>query len=130
MYNFQGLREDGTAPTRGTAIMHDLPKFFTGKFCRRGHIAQRYTSTGACVVCVAERGAKGAGKKAEAEELLAQGQLSKASAINLGSAFYCTGETLDCGHMGQQLVVNDKCRMCLHRERAEEHAKLIVDLLS
>ena len=30
-------------------------RYFTGKPCKRGHIAERYTSTRTCVMCAAER---------------------------------------------------------------------------
>lgn len=38
---------------RITAIAKSLERFSTGKPCKRGHWAERYTSTGQCVDCVA-----------------------------------------------------------------------------
>lgn len=43
--------------TRKHAISEKLPKYFTGVACRRGHIAERYT-TGSCTECVSERKAE------------------------------------------------------------------------
>ena len=35
-------------------VQHALhrPRYFTGRPCKRGHIAERYVSTGACVACL------------------------------------------------------------------------------
>ncbi|MEX9793562.1 hypothetical protein [Morganella morganii] len=38
---------------RKTAVLKGLVRFYTGKSCKNGHDAERYTSTGACVVCAA-----------------------------------------------------------------------------
>lgn len=38
--------------SRTQASKRMLPTFFTGKSCRRGHLAARYTTNGGCVVCV------------------------------------------------------------------------------
>lgn len=43
--------------SRKDAIQKGLSKYYTGKPCRRGHIAERYTA-GACVECVSERKAE------------------------------------------------------------------------
>lgn len=32
-----------------------LPRYFTGKPCKRGHVEERYVNNGGCVVCVIER---------------------------------------------------------------------------
>lgn len=40
--------------SRKEAVERGLPKYFTGKPCRRGHIATRYTA-GACTKCVSIR---------------------------------------------------------------------------
>jgi hypothetical protein len=46
-----------TAPTptlisREAAYTQGLTRFYTGKPCKQGHIAQRYVSGGACVDCM------------------------------------------------------------------------------
>lgn len=43
--------------SRKDAIQKKLSKYYTGKPCRRGHVAERYTA-GACVQCVSERKAE------------------------------------------------------------------------
>jgi hypothetical protein len=44
--------------TRHDAMMHGLPRYFTGQTCRRGHIAERRTDNSDCAECVRERQAR------------------------------------------------------------------------
>lgn len=37
--------------TRKEAISQDLKRYFTGKPCKHGHVAQRWTSSGHCIGC-------------------------------------------------------------------------------
>lgn len=37
--------------SRKTALMSGRLKFFTGRPCKHGHISERYTSTGNCILC-------------------------------------------------------------------------------
>lgn len=39
---------------RAKAIAAGEPKYFTGKPCRNGHTAERYTMDGYCVTCRSE----------------------------------------------------------------------------
>lgn len=41
--------------TRQQAINDNLPRYFTGKPCRNGHVAERYRVGGTCVECDRER---------------------------------------------------------------------------
>jgi hypothetical protein len=41
-----------TILTRDQAEAGRLKRYFTGTTCRRGHLAERYTSNGACVRCL------------------------------------------------------------------------------
>lgn len=41
--------------SRRKAINLRLPKYYTGKPCINGHIAERYTEARSCVRCVIER---------------------------------------------------------------------------
>lgn len=109
----------GHPSRRSSAVELGLRFYSTGKPCRYGHLARRYASTGGCVVCVASKQSARDGKLKEAQELLRMGKLTKASAKNLGSPFYCTGEMLSCRHVAWQRVIDDKCKMCLDREQAE-----------
>lgn len=44
--------------SRADAKQHGLKRYFTGAACPRGHVAERFTSSGGCVVCCAERDAQ------------------------------------------------------------------------
>jgi replicative superfamily II helicase len=37
--------------TRQNAILQGLPRYFTGKPCKHGHISERYTNNKTCCVC-------------------------------------------------------------------------------
>lgn len=41
--------------TRTEAMAAGLPRYSTGEACQYGHTSERYTSTGQCVRCMAER---------------------------------------------------------------------------
>ena len=41
---------------RTQAKMNGSPKYFTGIPCARGHVGERYTTTGNCVTCMSEDG--------------------------------------------------------------------------
>lgn len=41
-----------TVITREDAYRSGQQRFFTGKPCKQGHLAQRYVSTGSCVECM------------------------------------------------------------------------------
>lgn len=47
-----------TVVSRRTAEARGLKRYFTGKPCKRGHLAERYTSNGKCVACVSPRTAR------------------------------------------------------------------------
>lgn len=46
----------GEIISRAEAKARGLTRFFTGKPCQRGHVADRWTATKACVVCAKENG--------------------------------------------------------------------------
>lgn len=49
--------------TRKEALELGLNRYFTGKPCVNGHVAERYTCNKTCVVCEAQRKAKARAKK-------------------------------------------------------------------
>lgn len=40
--------------TRKDAVEAKMQQYFTGRPCKRGHIAQRYVQSGACTMCISE----------------------------------------------------------------------------
>jgi hypothetical protein len=48
-------REAPQPISRELAIERGLDRYFTGKPCKRGHVAERYLSNGECIVCATLR---------------------------------------------------------------------------
>lgn len=44
--------------SRNEAVNSGLPRFFTGKPCKYGHLSERYVTTGACIQCLRNSAAK------------------------------------------------------------------------
>jgi hypothetical protein len=107
---------------RKTAFQLGLRKYFTGRPCRHGHMSERYTLSGGCIECLTNYQSRIKECSTKAQELLMKGRLSKQQAIELGSAYYCEGWGLQCGHVSWQLVRDDSCKMCTD--------KLALELLS
>jgi hypothetical protein len=54
----RGQNYDSAVMTRGQALSLGLRQYATGKVCRNGHSANRYSATGVCVECSAMHFAK------------------------------------------------------------------------
>ena len=54
--------------TRQEAMQRGLKNYFTGKPCKKGHVAKRYTSASKCVECAAYEKEHGTGKRAVAKK--------------------------------------------------------------
>lgn len=124
------LNADGTASTRGDAVVFGKIRYFTGKPCRRAHVAERYASTGNCVQCLSEQNKNESAAKRDAKEKLAWGRLPKEEAIEAGVPYYSLREPLDCGHVAWRFVVDDRCTSCADQEEIKQRLDLIGDLLS
>ncbi len=86
----------------------------TGKPCRNGHIAKRYTGSGACSVCAVEAVQKWQAKGIEHPE--------RTSARERGETHYTTGEPCQNGHPGLRYVSNGICVDCDTDRMARYHA--------
>jgi hypothetical protein len=42
---------EGSVVTRNAALKRGIKRYFTGKACSNGHVAQRQTKSGTCIVC-------------------------------------------------------------------------------
>jgi hypothetical protein len=58
-FNYGLIEGEESAPwpiqSRGDAARLGKDKFYTGRTCKRGHVSQRYVSSGQCVACMAAR---------------------------------------------------------------------------
>lgn len=104
---------------RAEARKLGLRRYRTGRPCRNGHMAERYSGSATCVECLAEYQARLASCRTEAQKLLMQGRLEKEHAQALGSPWYCNGWGLPCGHIAHQRVADDACRMCLDNQELD-----------
>lgn len=107
-------------------------RYFTGRPCRHGHVAERYVVSGSCIECLRLSQLELHAYKSYAVRCLLQGKLSKKRAIAMGSPWYCEGWGLDCGHIAVQRVIDDKCKMCLDQEEraVKQQLDLAKELLS
>jgi 5-methylcytosine-specific restriction endonuclease McrA len=79
-----------------------LKRYFTGKFCKRGHISERWTSTGKCTRCYAPK----------TESLRAKSMRLKRSALLAGKATYDPEALCANGHSSERYTVSGNCVEC------------------
>jgi hypothetical protein len=121
--------------TRKQAIWAKAERYNTRKPCGRGHLSERFTSSGVCVACNEEnnaqrwKGERGAFKRAQWELLQAGGARSIEQAVEHKLDWYLVEQPLQCGH---PLVKLDgfTCQLCekedgQRKQQLEIAAKLL-----
>lgn len=113
---------------RKQAIIGGSSRYFTGKPCGRGHLAERYTSNGGCVVCVDAAKAKdrewAKRQKNPERELMVldwregKRSITREDAQRVGLDWYCEGKVLSCGH-GSPQWLDGSCKMCDEQQLLE-----------
>tara|TARA_Y100000294_G_C8528675_1_gene326003 strand:- start:65 stop:1339 length:1275 start_codon:yes stop_codon:yes gene_type:complete len=96
--------------SRQYAIEHNLPRYFTGKPCIHGHIAERYTKKTNCTECERIKKQK---VRAKRKKLLGAG----------GKNTYSTGKPCIHGHKSERFVSNGQCVECKRIQREKEKIK-------
>lgn len=89
-----------------------LPRYSTGKPCRNGHLSERYTKGGKCIVCEAERQRRAARRHIERfgdHTHVPEWEAAKAS----GAPRYSTGKPCRNGHLADRYTSHGKCVMCI-----------------
>jgi len=96
-----------------------LLRYFTGKPCPHGHIAERYVSVGGCVEC---RGVKPTPSKEEQQREKKQIEensrrvgiplIYREKARELGLILFFTGKPCKHGHIAERYTSTDICRAC------------------
>lgn len=89
--------------SRADAKAAGLTRFFTGKVCPHGHIAERYTSSHRCVECALSCKRNPAVKHHDQE---------RADAKESGSKTYHTGLPCKHGHLCERYTSNGYCVEC------------------
>ena len=100
--------------SRQYAIEHNLPRYFTGKPCINGHIAERYTKKTNCTECAKIKKAK-------------QRENRKSRLASSGKNTYSTGKPCIHGHKAERFVSNGQCVECkrIQHEKARRKAGML-----
>lgn len=123
-----------------------LPRYFTGKPCKNGHIDERFVSDHGCVTCgnVRSRTRRAPGFKeklakqveirssvAEENSRLSGIQLmTREEAIASGLSRYYTGILCPKGHNSERFVSGRICVKCTRERRLEPHCRAYYNTLS
>ena len=93
-----------------------LPRYFTGKRCTHGHVAERYTNNSLCCQCAFLRNhgeiPTEATRAAERSKIYGDRLITQAEARRLGQQWYFTGRPCIHGHIGERATSDNSCREC------------------
>lgn len=107
--------------SRDDARAQGLKRYFTGKPCKRGHIACRFVANNYCVLCCritewTRRGTTEASAKRRREASLARAQARQRGALR-----YFTGIPCKHGHVAEREVSNGRCLECARIKQATRY---------
>jgi len=113
--------------SRADAKAQGLMRYFTGRPCKWGHVAERYAKSTHCIECLdeARRQYSSLNSKLTVEDGSARSATRK-EAILLGLKRYYTGKPCPFGHVAERRTVDAKCVVCYSLKavvRAREWAK-------
>lgn len=95
-------------------------RFFSGKPCPRGHVAERLVSNGTCAVCTLEKqNEKNAAAKAARGDIRGPRERAK----EFGAVNYFTGVPCSHGHVCERRVSDAKCRECIKIKNRSKNSK-------
>lgn len=102
------------------ALAAGLKRYFTGKPCKHGHLAERWTSGWACVECTRVSSSDPEWRRAFNERrnaerravTAARGPKPRAAAKAAGLPRYFTGKPCKRGHTAERLVATKQCVEC------------------
>ena len=93
--------------TRQEALARGLPRYFTGKPCKRGHIEERYVANNGCRGCLRKRPLPTSIQIVDFNVEI----ITRADAIARGLTQYFTGKPCSRGHVAIRYVMGE-CRAC------------------
>lgn len=101
-----------------------LKRYFTGKPCPQGHVAERYTTKSSCVVCDSEGQKHRVRVKNGQAEPKPKPENLRQKAIDAGERYYFTGKPCPYGHVAMRHV-STGCTACwsMHSRRGYERHK-------
>ena len=94
--------------SRSEAKSQNLTRYYNGKPCKHGHIAERSTKSGSCFECrsISKRG------KTLSKILQHDGVTTRSEALNMGELTYFTGKLCKHGHLSVRYVSTSICKEC------------------
>lgn len=106
--------------TRAQARAQGFKRFYSGRPCKRGHLAERFTTNNYCTDCA--RLSQTGYKPGEVSPKQLAGE-ARAAAKAADLIRYSTGEPCKNGHIAERLVNGGNCIECLRlRQAANYHA--------
>jgi hypothetical protein len=114
--------------TRQEAKEKGLSRYFTGKPCTKGHIAERRVANHSCAVCSNEQSKQYQKIKRESTDLTATGnpkheqparEAARKAAIEKGEKTYFHGIPCKRGHFAPRQTSNGYCMECLRLKNAD-----------
>ena len=118
--------------TRAEAIEKGLTRYFTGKPCKRGHVAERRVANHNCAVCSNEQSKRHSQKLRDNSKLTANGnakseqparEAARQQAIQNGEKTYFHGIPCKRGHIAPRQTSNGMCMECCREKNATEKLK-------
>lgn len=109
-------RHDGLATTRAEAKALGAARYHTGIPCKHGHIADRYTKSGSCVVCggcAAEPPV--VGKRSPTSGLLVR----RIDARKAGEKLFDPETLCSKGHLSPRYTTNGNCVECGRKQSSD-----------
>lgn len=95
--------------SRKDAVKKGLTQYFTGRVCKKGHLAERNVTNKECADCVSLRRLGRVRKPKKADSIF----ITKAEAISMGFDRFRTGLLCKNGHTSERIVKTGHCVECV-----------------
>lgn len=111
----------GCVISRADAAVAGLNRFFTGRPCKNGHVAERWTLDVKCVACDTAKKAKkrrvrGAGLRVRIGGVPGV----RKTALAAGKSRYFSGAACPRGHVAERMTSTGRCVVCLNTKTPEQ----------
>lgn len=109
--------------TRQEAAQQGLSRYYTGKPCKHGHVAERQVSNHCCITCANKRQREKA-KLTRVWSIDAQRRKkARQAAIDAGEKTYFHGIPCKRGHIAPRQTINGMCMECAKEKNSSEKMK-------
>jgi hypothetical protein len=124
---------EGPVVTRRDAMALGLKRYFTGRACIHGHVAERTVAQRSCLICRRShwrgwyrRNPRPTPSKNTATIISVEYEgpiVSRAEANMIGDKFFFTGIPCTLGHIAQRYTSGADCVVCTRRRAADRYSK-------